>query len=217
MPTPATPPFSFEPRGARPASARLAGDSQRRSRWRALCLLVLLLGTGLGSAAALADSQDERRVRTAARLFRALLAADVGIERKVDAEGRLDVAIYSPDTATAERVAALIVPPDAAAPVSVRGLPLQLRHIDGLGEETAPPIALFLATPLANAELDRLVGWSIRHQVILYSPFEGDVERGALAGLAIGAKVQPYLNQRSLSASKVELKPFFLRVAKVYP
>jgi hypothetical protein len=182
-----------------------------------LGLLVLALGVVLGSTPALADSQDERRVRTAARLFRALLAADVGIERKADADGRLDVAIYSPDAATAERVAVLIVPPDAAEPVSVRGLPLRLRHIDGLADDPPPPVALFLATPLAAAELDRLVGWSIRHRVILYSPFEGDVERGALAGLAIGAKVQPYLNQRSLSASQVVLKPFFLRVAKVYP
>jgi len=189
----------------------------RRDQWhRAVCLL-LLLAFGVGSLPAIADSQDERRVRTAARLFRALLAADVGIERKADRLGQLDIAIYSADAPAAERVAALLAPPDAAAPVSVRGLPLQLRRIDGLSEDSPPPVALFLATPLAATELDQLVGWSIRHRVILYSPFEGDVERGALAGLAIGAKVQPYLNQRSLAASGVELKPFFLRVAKVYP
>ena len=77
-------------------------------------------------------------------------------------------------------------------------------------------MALFLATPLGASELDRLVAWSIRHGVILYSPFEGDVERGVLAGVSIEAKVLPYINQRTLDASGVEFKPFFMRVAKVH-
>ncbi len=52
--------------------------------------------------------------------------------------------------------------------------------------------------------------------MILYSPFEGDVERGVTAGLSIEAKVLPFVNQRTLEASGVELKPFFLKVAKVH-
>jgi hypothetical protein len=53
--------------------------------------------------------------------------------------------------------------------------------------------------------------------VVLYSPFEGHVERGVPAGIAVEAKVQPYLNLSALQAAGIELKPFFLKVAKVRP
>lgn len=196
--------------------AHAAHASRRRLGVAAIvALLVCVLGLGLAGASARADSQDERRVRTGARVFRTLLLADMALERKTGADGRLDVAVYASDSASLGEVAPLIAPA-AAAGGSSRGPPFAIRHEQALSEATAPPVALFLATPLGASELDRLVAWSIRHGVILYSPFEGDVERGVLAGVSIEAKVLPYINQRTLDASGVEFKPFFMRVAKVH-
>jgi hypothetical protein len=177
-----------------------------------LALLVVVLGLGLASASARADSQDERRVRTGARVFRTLLLADVALERKAANDGTLDIAVFAGDAASADEVAQLIVPAGSAQRPAIA-----LRRVARLDEDTPPPIGLFLATPLPAVELDRVIAWSIRHGVILYSPFEGDVERGATAGLSIEAKVLPFVNQRTLAASGVELKPFFLKVAKVHP
>ena len=173
-------------------------------------LMVFVLGLGLAAASAHADSQDERRVRTGARVFRTLLLADVALERKAASDGTLDIAIYA-DGAGIDELTPLIQPAG-----NTRAPQIALRRVERLGEDTPPPIGLFLATPLAGAELDRVIAWSIRHGVILYSPFEGDVERGATAGLSIEAKVLPFVNQRTLDASGVELKPFFLKVAKVH-
>lgn len=175
-------------------------------------LLVLVLGLGLAAASARADSQDERRVRTGARVFRTLLLADVALAAKAGVDGKLDIAIYASPGARIDDITALIVPEGAGAP----GPAIQLRRLDALDESTPPPVGLFLATPLTETQLVRAVDWSIRNQVILYSPFEGDVERGATAGLSIEAKVLPFVNQRTLSASGVELKPFFLKVARVH-
>lgn len=175
-------------------------------------LLVLVLGLGLAGATARADSQDERRVRTGARVFRTLLLADVGLARKAGSDGKLDIAIYASGGAAVDDLAALIVPEAAGAKAPA----ITLRLLHALDETTVPPVGLFLASPLAGSELTRLIEWSIRHRVILYSPFEGDVERGVTAGLSIEAKVLPFVNQRTLSASGVELKPFFLKVARVH-
>jgi hypothetical protein len=174
-------------------------------------LMVFVLGLGLAGASARADSQDERRVRTGARVFRTLLLADIALERKAASDGTLDIAIYAGDAAGVDELAPLIV-----AAGNTRAPPIALRRVEHLAEDMRPPIGLFLATPLIGAELDRVIAWSIRHGVILYSPFEGDVERGATAGLSIEAKVLPFVNQRTLDASGVELKPFFLKVAKVH-
>lgn len=196
-----------------PAHASSPASARRRfSLAAAAALLVCALGLGLAAASARADSQDERRVRTGARVFRTLLLADVALESKASGDGRIDVAIFAATEPVLDEVAPLIAPEGVAS----RGPQFAIRHERVLGEDTAPPVALFLATPVAANDLDRLVAWSVRHGVILYSPFEGDVERGVLAGVSIEAKVLPYLNQSTLRASGIEFKPFFMKVAKVH-
>ncbi len=164
-----------------------------------------------------ADGTDDRRVRTGARLFRSLLAADVGLEHKA-AGGKLHVLIYAGEArAAATEIAALIAPPDDAQSARIRELPLELQLSDTLPDDTEPaPAGVFLAARPSAPALDVLVRWSIAHHVIVYSPFEGDVERGIPAGLAVEAKVQPYINLTTLEAAGIELKPFFLQVAKVH-
>ena len=52
--------------------------------------------------------------------------------------------------------------------------------------------------------------------MIVYSPFEGHVEKGVLGGLSVEAQVRPYVNRATVEASQITLKPFFMEVAKVY-
>lgn len=177
----------------------------------------LCIGLALAAVDARADTQDERRVRTGARLFRALLAADAGLEAKIASDGRIEVAVYAPDRSRHASVADLIAPQDAPDQAQVRGFPLRVRPMADLLEGDTLPAAVFLAAPLPGSELEALIRWSMTNRVLLYSPFEGHVERGVMAGLSIEAKVQPFVNRSALEAAQVELRPFFLRVAKVYP
>ncbi len=184
--------------------------------------LVALLGAcvltlSMAAATVQADSYDERRVRTGARLFRGMLAADTALEKHLDADGRLQVLLYTADPKLGSEIAALIAP---AAKANLRGMPLQVTASAVLPEAGAvlvsPPAGIFLATRPSDAELEQLIAWGIANHVIVYSPFEGDVERGVTGGLSIEAEVQPYVNLATLRASGVQLKPLFMKVAKVH-
>ncbi|MBL8300288.1 MAG: hypothetical protein JNN30_18280 [Rhodanobacteraceae bacterium] len=181
-----------------------------------LALWLVVVGLACATIPVNADSTDERRVRTGARLFRSLLVADVALENKAH-DGHLRVLIYSTDPRSAAEVKELVAPASSTEAAKIRGLPVEMVISATLPTDRAPlPAAVFLATRPSSAEVDALVRWSILHHVIVYSPFEGDVERGIPAGLAVEAKVQPFVNLTTLEAAGIELKPFFLQVAKVH-
>ena len=182
-------------------------------------LIVLTVLNPLFAMLAVADSYDERRVRTGARLFRSLLAADTGLEKKLDPKQRLQIWIYSRDARLGQQISELLAPSADPGQALIRGLKLQIKVVSVLptATERGRPVGLFLASAPANAELPGLVGWGVNAGTIVFSPFEGHVELGITAGLAIEAKVQPYLNSRTVTATGLMLKPFFLKVAKVYP
>jgi hypothetical protein len=185
-------------------------------------LLLALVGLQLAATAVVGTSSDEeRRVRIALRLFRSLLAADTGLEAKTRKDGSVLVAfVYGADRSRAEEAAtSLRARIDEGSDETVRGLPLAVETASSSSVERweeRPPAAIFIAEPLEPRTLRSVVRFGIDHRVIVYSPFEGDVERGVLAGISIEAQVRPYVNQATLEASHVELKPFFLKVTKVY-
>lgn len=195
----------------------MEGRSARRwtARCAALCL-VGLVGLLQPSHATRADDYDERRVRTGARLFRALLAADLALEHKVGADGKLHVQIYARDLSYADSVAELIAPKAEDPEAKIRGLEVKVETAATLPKSDAALAGVFLAQVPDDATIEKLIGWGIAEHVVVYSPFEGHVERGVLGGIAVEAKVRPYVNAKTLAASHIELKPFFLKVAKVH-
>src|SRR5262249_46453671 len=101
----------------------------------------------------------------------------------------------------------------------IRDLPVSIVRVGSLAQlaQIAQPAGVFLASAQNPGDLAQLIRWSTDAHVVLYSPFEGDVEHGVAAGLAVEGKVQPYLNTGALQAAGVEIKPFYLKVAKTYP
>ena len=73
------------------------------------------------------------------------------------------------------------------------------------------------AEPLRREAIAALIRFGVDRQVIIYSPFEGDVERGVAGGVSIEAQVRPFVNTAALRASQVTLREFFLKVAKAFP
>lgn len=171
----------------------------------------------LATAVVQADSYDERRMRAGARLFRALLVADLDLQSRVAADGELHVVLLGASPAEAVELSRHILPPGEGDSARVGGLGLQLaaRELSTLAQ-TDRPAAVFVAEPLNDTEMGQLVAWSRQQKVLLYSPFEGDVERGVMAGLSVEAKVLPYLNEAALNAAGVSLKPLFHKVSKVH-
>jgi hypothetical protein len=184
---------------------------------RLTLVALTLCCTLLAGASVQADGYDDRRTRAGARLFRALLAAELGIESKADPDGTLHVVLLGGRGDHINDVAELIAPSSGDEAAEIRSVPITLDRLRDLGElGQRRPAAIFLADIPSDTELQQLVEWSIAQRVLLYSPFEGHVERGVMAGLSVEAKVLPYLNMTTLNAAGVELKPLFIRVAKLH-
>ena len=190
-----------------------------------LALGLLLLAAVLGAAAPPAvgaSAYGDGRAESGARLFRAMLAADIELEQKVDAGGALVIAIvHAGDVDRAKSLGDLVTRRDAKrASEAVRGLPMrtELVRVEEL-QATGPRAvaAVFIAEPLRREAIGALIRFGVERHVIIYSPFEGDVEQGIAGGLSIEAQVRPFVNTAALRASQVTLKEFFLKVAKAFP
>ena len=97
-------------------------------------------------------------------------------------------------------------------PVIVRPLSItQYVH-----DQQVSSIGAFITEKIDINSLQQVIVKGHKNQHILFSPFEGDVEKGVMAGLSVESRVRPYVNISALKHSNVEMKPFFIKVSKLY-
>lgn len=156
---------------------------------------------------------QDRRAEAGVRLFRALLAADLDLQKKTAGNNQLLIAFFYAADARRAKAAATAFAGDIRG-MSVTSEATNDATFASLGGRV--PAGIFIFDPLPKPALQALIHYGIDHHIIVYSPFEGDVESGVLAGLSIEAQVRPFLNQATLDASHIAIKPFFLKVSKVF-
>ncbi|MCW8828625.1 MAG: hypothetical protein OQK94_06175 [Gammaproteobacteria bacterium] len=170
----------------------------------------ILLLTSLG---AVADTQEERLINVGLRVFPSVIAASENLGN-LPAGNTLEVHIIFQDNELyARQLAQRLQHLD-----NIKGHPLRttIVSVRELRQNTyPPPFALFIAQRTGEA-LDTIIDYSLRHNVISFSPFEGDVEAGILAGIAVSDRILPYINGQTLSAMPYGMQPFFLKVAEIY-
>jgi hypothetical protein len=182
-------------------------------RVRLAVVFLLLLVVPLRGA----DDVQSRRAEFGVRLFRTLLAADLDLAKKtVENNQLLVVFYYVDDKRRAEELAARFVgsPPEKVRDMTVVAEVTNDPAFAKYG--TRAPAAVFIAQPPNASLLRSVIKFGIDRRLIVYSPFEGHVERGVLGGIAVEAQVRPFVNLATLEASHVSLKSFFLQVTKVY-
>lgn len=185
-------------------------------RWPGQWLLhlVLLLAFCASMAARAEDSQATRRAQVGTRLLPAVVAADQELASKRSADGQIQVVLLYRDDADAAADAA----DRLTATKRIKDFPVKITILPyaRLGELNAsPPAALFIAE-WAPGELPAVVRFGIEHHRLVFSPFEGDVGAGAQTGIFIGDRIVPLVNLKALQAAGIQLKPFFLEVAKTH-
>lgn len=97
----------------------------------------------------------------------------------------------------------------------VREMPIQAQAVSVSGLVAwsgAAPCCVFVGSPLLD-ELDHVLDFARQHKIPVFSPYAGDVARGATAGILVTDRIVPLVNPRVLQENKVELKPFFLKAA----
>jgi hypothetical protein len=205
--------------GNRRGWRQLAGARARAGNWLLTALFALVAVVSVSASTARADDADDRRVRAGARLFRSLLTAQVALESRAAADGALHVVLYGADAHLAEEISMLISANGEGGKSGIKDLAVKIDNVANLAAlaQTQQLAGVFLISAQSEKDLAELVRWSTAAKVVLYSPFDGDVERGAAAGICIEAKVQPFLNLPALQAAGVEIKPFYIKVARVYP
>ena len=148
-------------------------------------------------------------------MFRAFLSADVDLEKKAVDNKVVVVFLYSDDRRRANDLAANFL----GQAKEIHGMPIAIEFTNDpslAAYRTRIPAGIFLAQALPDAQQRPIVRYGIDHHVIVYSPFEGDVERGILGGVSVEAQVRPYVNAATLNASNITLKPLFFKVTKVF-
>ena len=179
-----------------------------------LTLGVLLL---LGNRVALPATNDGlMRAEVGLKLFHTMMLADQDTVARADANGILHVLmVYADDENQARDLAAALehdITPIHGLQVNIKIM--ALAHFSATND--LRPLAIFITQRLQDEDLQKLVQFSIRQHVLLFSPFEGDVEQGVLGGLSVRTSVRPYINMHTLRRSGVHIKPFYLKVARQY-
>ena len=193
--------------------------TQSKRKIRRLFAVQLLLVAVLLSVpgrSLIADDYKDRRIHVGLKLFRALITADLQAPDKIAADGKFPIyLVYANSDSVIQDYQHSL---QASLP-KLRDIPvrIELHNLqDVITTNSAKPAAIFIAQQLNNLELQQLVQFSIAQKIILFSPFEGDVEKGVLGGLSVEASVRPFINMRTLNASQLEIKSFYLQVAKHY-
>ncbi|WP_028293799.1 type 1 periplasmic-binding domain-containing protein [Oceanobacter kriegii] len=184
-------------------------------RWVSrLMLVTLLMSTPTHSL--FADAASDRRARVGLNLFRTFVNADLTLDSHVQ-NNRIPVAmLYLTSNLQAREFRDQL---EQTWP-SVQGYETEIQVVSLqqlLAQPNANmPAAVFVTERLNAQERQQLVELTIKHQVAVFSPFEGDVEAGILGGLSVTSSVKPTVNLTTLQLSKLSIKSFYLSVARTY-
>ena len=175
-----------------------------------------------------AGEQENLRARVGIELFPSVLSADIGIKQKQDVDGKLRILVlYHQQKEIAEDIARYL-----NRVGHVKGIPLKVEQVQRtdlkpdskidsnldskLNSNQAKTIAgIFIAEHVGD-DLPFILQFAEQKGILVFSPFEGDVERGAPAGIYISDRIFPYVNIEALNRFNIRLKPFFLKISEKY-
>lgn len=159
------------------------------------------------------DEALQRRVLVGLKLFPAVLAASQALEPDSTLPSIRIFIVYQDDENSAEKLAETLrdIGEIKGNPLVVETLPIDLlpQH------RGDPPFGLFIAQRNED-DVEMISRYGRDHNIITFSPFRGDVEKGILAGIVISDRILPYINRQTLAALPIGLKAFFLKVAEIY-
>ena len=182
----------------------------RRCLVAALALCLGLVGTRVWTQALW--QEEEQRFRVGLKLFPAVLGAIDDLEDKSAASGKLEIRVVYEGSDSIAREAASAL----RGMGRIGELPLNVQTLDAvaLDAEDSQLAGIFVASVDLGGK--RLRRWSERHRTLVFSPFAGDVEAGAVAGIHVADRILPFVNLPRAQRAEVRFKPFFLKVARRY-
>ncbi len=177
------------------------------SRKTILAALVLLLS--FAGTASQAQEALSPRLQIGIGILPAIIAANKRLTND-DAQSLPIYLVYGENRHLAEQLRPGL---EKIGMIRQRGLRIEsISSVDLLASNPVPASTIFLAEPIGD-DLGDLLKFVHQKRVLLFSPFEGDVERGVATGFRVTDRVLPMVNMASLKQSNIQLKAFFLRIA----
>ena len=176
----------------------------------AFCVLLLYL------VPSFSDELEERRIKISLAIFPKIVAVDQDLESKLTRDNNVKfLFVYDNNKSKAEALSELLrdkVTNIAGKPVRI--VVMNVRDVSLIFTDRSA--AIFITERLDKTQFDKIVRVGVSEQIIVFSPYAGDVERGATVGVAIGNRVRPYFNIDTLNTSKVNILKKLLKVSKHY-
>jgi hypothetical protein len=180
-------------------------------RWLALAVCLCIVLAAMHTRAQVLWQEEEQRLRVGLKIFPACLGALEDLEDKTAGQGTLEIRVVYLGSEAAARGAV-----SALEGVGrIRGIPLSVEAVSAQSldaQDTGPLAGIFVAGVDVGGA--RLRFWSEHHRTLVFSPFIGDVELGAVAGIHVADRILPFVNLPQAARAKVRFKPFFLQVAR---
>jgi hypothetical protein len=157
--------------------------------------------------------EDEQRVRVGLKLFPACVGALEAIETWLTPQGSLLVlVVHAGSNASARPVVASL-----ESVGRIRDYPLEIQslsatELDAYSGER--PVGIFVSSVDLAPRQQRL--WSERQRTLVFSPFAGAVEGGAVAGIHVADRVLPFVSPAQARRAGIRFKSFFLNVARLH-
>ena len=163
-----------------------------------------------------ADATENRRVMISASVFPKIIAVDEDLSAKLDSSGQVRLGlIYKNNKTTAEKIKKQML--RKIKNIANKNIVIDIINTSEFSMKLKDKLSgIFIVDHIANFDINTIKNYSNQNNIIFFSPYEGDVERGVMAGIFIGSKIRPYFNMKSLTLAKVKLKPAILKVSKIY-
>lgn len=168
------------------------------------------------AAVAHADAAVEHRITLGIKMFPMMVGGNLGLKSMRSADGTvLLLILYRESLKVGEQVADRL----HSAVERIQTYPIRVIVTRKFNADTFPetPVAgVFLAEPFPSEQRDAIIDFGIKKKAIVFSPFEGDVPKGVLAGIHVSTRVQPALNLSTIQQAGIRINKLFLKVAKIH-
>ena len=181
-----------------------------------IVFLLLVIAVSLDFPNVYASESIDRRLQISLSIFPKIVAVDNGIRDKLNKKNQVLLAFLSQSDKTKPRELAKVLKSKIK---NIAGMPYKLVSINVngiLAKASFSPTAIFLTERLSPKSFNKVMDFAMRKQILVFSPFTGDVERGASVGIMITSRVKPYFNIRTLKASSISINPLLMKMSKRY-
>lgn len=179
-------------------------------------LSVIALSAVAGSSG-FADEEEKRRVDISLSIFPRIVAVDNHFRDKLVTDNKVQLLfLYSKNENRAQDLADRL----RENGKNIGGMSVMTSALNISAalekEKKEKPTAIFISERLSKEDLKKVMAYAEAENRLVFSPFSGDVERGATVGISVTNRVKPYFNLTTLKRSNIVINALLMKMSKRY-